>query len=146
MRLHTFFFSAPEALARPPVGLEFKDLPHEDAFDEEAAGARKAACQAGLDSVYGECDERHREQLSLGGDVGCVFERCMTAGVAACPPASPPARLPAGALSCCSHSPAAACLGGSAMLCANQSCARQCSFGCHDCLPMRSCRLFYHIA
>lgn len=27
MALHTFFFTAPEELARPPVGLEFEDLP-----------------------------------------------------------------------------------------------------------------------
>lgn len=27
MALHTFFFTAPEELARPPVGLEFNDLP-----------------------------------------------------------------------------------------------------------------------
>lgn len=26
MALHTFFFTAPEELARPPVGLEFSDL------------------------------------------------------------------------------------------------------------------------
>jgi hypothetical protein len=77
--LHTFFFTAPESLARPPVGLEFRDLPHEDVFDEGAAAARHAACRGALDSVYGVCDERHRERLSLGGDVGCVFERCLPA-------------------------------------------------------------------
>jgi hypothetical protein len=77
--LHTFFFTAPESLARPPVGLEFRDLPHEDVFDEGAAAARHAACRGALDSVYGVCDERHRERLSLGGDVGCVFERWLPA-------------------------------------------------------------------
>ena len=50
MALHTFFFTAPEALARPPVGLEFKDLPHThggDPFDEVRLRSRWQALRAG---------------------------------------------------------------------------------------------------
>lgn len=40
MALHTFFFTAPEELARPPVGLEFKDLPTHQVRGEGAGTAR----------------------------------------------------------------------------------------------------------
>ncbi|EFN54932.1 hypothetical protein CHLNCDRAFT_134667 [Chlorella variabilis] len=75
MALHTFFFTAPELLARPPVGLEFRELPHEDLFDAEGQEVRKAACKSAMEDVFASCDARHREQLTLDGAVGCVFER-----------------------------------------------------------------------
>ena len=75
MALHTFFFTCPEELARPPVGLEFKDLPHSDVFDAEAQARLQGACQRALEEVFAGCDTRHRERLSLDGHVGCVFER-----------------------------------------------------------------------
>ncbi|PSC72327.1 stem-specific TSJT1-like [Micractinium conductrix] len=75
MALHTFFFTAPEELARPPVGLEFKEVPHHDQFDATAAAAHAAACLRACDEVMGCCDAKRREQLSLDGHVGVVFER-----------------------------------------------------------------------
>lgn len=97
MALHTFFFTAPEALARPPVGLEFKDLPHADPFDEAAAAAHEAACLAAMDAVWEGCEARHRERVTLDRHVGCVFERCAqggagrVAGGRLCPCAAQPA-------------------------------------------------------
>jgi hypothetical protein len=75
MALHTFFFTAPEELARPPVGLEFKDLVHQDLFDAEAAARHEAACKRAMAGVMEQCDTRVREKVSLDGHVGCVFER-----------------------------------------------------------------------
>lgn len=78
MALHTFFFTAPEELARPPVGLEFSDLHTElqESEDERVGKARRAAaCAAALDSVFASCDGRHRERLTIDDHVGCVFER-----------------------------------------------------------------------
>lgn len=75
MALHTFFFTAPEELARPPVGLEFKDLVHQDMFDAEAAARHEAACKRAVAAVMEQCDPRARETVSIDGHVGCVFER-----------------------------------------------------------------------
>lgn len=76
MALHTFFFTAPEELARPPVGLEGHELPHPgDPFDEAAAAAHEAACVCAMEEVFQGCDARHRERVTMDGHVGCVFER-----------------------------------------------------------------------
>ncbi|KAI3438282.1 hypothetical protein D9Q98_000717 [Chlorella vulgaris] len=78
--MRTFFFTAPEDLARPPTGLEFsegvgKEVPHQDPFDTAAQAKREAACHQAMESVFSGCDKRCTEQLSLDGHVGCVFER-----------------------------------------------------------------------
>ena len=44
---------------------------------------RKAACKSAMEDVFASCDARHREQLTLDGAVGCVFERCASHDAAA---------------------------------------------------------------
>lgn len=51
--------------------------PCQDAFDEAAGAKHEAACVQAMEDVYGACDARFREKVSLDGHVGCVFERCV---------------------------------------------------------------------